>query len=186
MIKHPPCRIVDAAIGFALAAADAGIDLFRELFDLGPLQNVRFKFEQIERRSENMTKHLNILKLAGIHEALGIDSLPVTGKFFHNRCIEILQFGNADAVFPGNHTAKRNDLLHHLIDDLVGAFEHGTVVRKHGNVHMNVAVASMHVGSDSYAAVADILVGLLDGPDDFRVTLQQFGKFPGKLVQQLQ
>ena len=82
-----------------------------------------------------------------------------------------------------DHAAQRDDLLHHAIDDLVGALQHGAVVGEHGHVDVHVAIAGVHVGRQHDAAVAYFLICTLHCGQHRRIAAHQLGQSIAKLLQ---
>ena len=173
MKEHPARGIVDAAIGLAFSAADTVRNLVREFFQLAVLKNASLKLEQVERGREDVAERLVILQLAGIHQAAGINLAAIGGQLLDALRFQVLELGNADAVFAGNHAAQRNHLGHDLVDAAVGAVQHGPVVGEHGHIDVHVAIAGVHVGSQHDAAIANFMVGAVQRLQHRGITAHQ-------------
>src|ERR1700675_171257 len=90
-----------------------------------------------------------------VEAALRIDAVLVGTKLRELRVGKILQLGNADAVFAGNHAVQVAGNAHDPRHNAIGCVQHRVVVRVDRNVGMHVAVARMHVHGDESAAVKD-------------------------------
>ncbi len=147
------------------------------------LQNARFQFEQIERWREDVLQRLEIFQLAGIHHPVRVHLAAIGREFGDALRLQVLELGEADAVLAGNHPAQRDDLVHHAVDDMVGALQHGPVVGENGDVDVHVAVAGVHVGGEHDAAVAHFLIGAVERGEHRRISTNQLGQSFTKLLQ---
>ena len=57
-----------------------------------------------------------------------------------------------------NHAAERNHLGHDLVDAVIGALKHRSIVRQNRYVNMHVAVPCVHVRGQHDAAIAHFVV----------------------------
>ena len=76
-----------------------------------------------------------------------INFLLVTGKCFNGSFIQILHFGQTNAVLTGNNTTQFASQRHHLIHNTLSFMHHLIVVGVDWNISMHIAITSMHVGS---------------------------------------
>ena len=141
-----------AAHGFAFAAAQAVFHGLGDFAQVRLLHNQAFKAEQLERRRVGMAQIRTAHEFVAVEAALRVDFGFVVPKRLHFLVGQKLQFGDADAVFARNHAVQAAGNPHNPRHGLMRGLQHFVIVRIHGNVGVNVAVARVHVQRDEYAA----------------------------------
>ena len=98
------------------------------------------------------------LPVEGIALILGIDQFLVSGELRDLIGFEKIEFGDADAVLAGDHSAQILRQAHDAFDSAISLLQHLVIVRIHRNVGMHVTVPGVHVQCDEHAALQHVLV----------------------------
>ena len=160
-----------AAHGFAFAAAQAVFHGFGDFAQVRLLHNQAFKAEQLERRRVGMAQIGTAHKFVAVEAALRVDFGFVIPKRLHFFIGQKLQFGDADAVFARNHAVQAAGNPHNPRHGLMRGLQHFVIVRIHGDVGVDVAVARVHVQRDKHAAAHGLGVDFAQARHDFGVRL---------------
>ena len=135
------------------------------------LHNQAFKAEQLERRRIGMAQIRTAHEFVAVEAALRVDFGFVVPKRLHFFIGQKLQFGDADAVFTRNHAVQAAGNPHNPRHDLMRGLQHFVIVRIHGDVGVDVAVARVHVQRDKHAAAHGLGVDFAQARHDFGVRL---------------
>ena len=157
-IQQVGARHMGAAHRLALAAAQTVLDRIGDIAQFAFFQDQAFQFHQVKARGIGALQVATAEQLAFVEAAFRVDLLLVSGERGDFLRIEKIEFGDADAVFAGNHPAQVFRQLHDARHRAIGLLQHFVVVRVHRNVGMHVAVPGVHVQRNEHAAFKHALV----------------------------
>ena len=157
-IQQVGARHVSGADRLALAATQAVLDRIGNLAEFALFQNQAFQFHQVEAGGIGAIQIAARQQLALVETAFRVNFLFVGDERRDLVFVQIVELGDADAVFAGNHPAQIFCQLHDAINRRIGLLQHLVIVRVHRNIGVHVAVTRMHVQCDKHAAFQYALV----------------------------
>ena len=155
-------RHVGVADGLALAAAQAVADGVVERAQLALFQDQGLLLHQAQGGGVGIVQTRARQQLAAVEHAARIHALLVFGEGLQGAGGQVLDLGQPDAVFPGDHAPQGDGQVHDAIDDAFRLLEHLIVVGVDGDVGVHVAIAGVHVQGHEQAAGTDATVDLVD------------------------
>ena len=160
-VQQVGARHVCGAHRLALAATQAVLDALGDRADVALLHDDRLMPHQAKRRRVGIAQVGARQQLALVEAALRIDALLVVAEFGDLVFGQELELGNADAMLARDHAVQRTRQRHDAGHRAVRVLQHVVVVRVHGDVRVDVAVAGVHVQRHENAAAQHLLVDLL-------------------------
>ena len=146
------------AHGFALAATQAVFHHRRDFADARLLHHNRFATDQVVAWRVGHVEIATAHEFAAVEVACRIDFFFVGPECGHLVVLQIVDLGDADTVFAGDHTIQRAGQQHDAIDRRVGGLQHLVVVGIHRQVGVYVTVARVHVQGDEDATAQHFLM----------------------------
>ena len=115
-VQQVGARDMGGAHRLAFAATQAVLDVVGDLADVGLFHDDGFVTHQVEARGVGVVEVATTHQLATVEAAFWIDLVLVGPELGHFIVGEIVELGDADAVFAGNYpiqaARKRHDAVH--------------------------------------------------------------------------
>ncbi len=157
-VEQVGARYVRRAHWLALAAAQAILDGIGDACDIALLHDQRFVTHQSEARRIRVRHVRARHQLALVETAFRIDGVLVAAKSRRFFIGQELELRDADAMLTRDHATEVAGDLHDANHRGVRPLQHHVVVGVHGDIRVNVAVASVHVERDEYPATQHAFV----------------------------